>query len=452
MARDAARWRELCSWLLTPPGAAGGPRELEEVVALLRELTPPKRKPIPKRRVLAVLAVPVVLLGLGIAGAMIFGRIHDAARRELAEQDSQWFGAEQALADPARRQAYRADPDLRAVVDELERAEADHVSFDPAANPRLSLSGYQRTRSALERQQRIRQDLTPAHWKRLAETIALQKRFEDRHWDQPATYLAQLVRGTQPAPGVDIAAGIDRFLQAQPRVAQGAAAVEPVWGRLSADLQLLDKTGDKVLLAFADYFRGAAAVLVRLSDSGADGLTDLQALLPLADRLASVVASGWPNGYDREQFARNVESSINTVRPREEDIRAWLDAVDGYALVKLDERSKPVESLDAAYKKLLADVGRQDYTPQERAAFEPVRTDLQAKIQAFRATEFLKKDAAQNQGEVAVRWSSLQRELEGLRKQWVKLELPREWVASLDPQLATDSEELNSAGAIGSCR
>ena len=92
LGRDAARWRELCNWLLTPAEASGGPRELEEVVAVLRELTP-RRRPVPKRRVLAVLAVPVVLLGLAIAGAVVFGRIHDTARKELAEQNSQWFGA-----------------------------------------------------------------------------------------------------------------------------------------------------------------------------------------------------------------------------------------------------------------------------------------------------------------------------------------------------------------------
>ena len=375
----------------------------------------------------------------------MLSRMNETARADLSSVNAEWFGAfEQSLKDPARREAWRADPDLKAVVDEVERAESEHVSFDPAAGSKFSLSSYRRTRSAIDRVERVRQGLLPEHWKKLADTVAVQQKYESRHWDQPATFLSQLVRGTQPAPGSDVAAGVDRFLRVQPRVEAGGEAAEAVWRQFEADLQPLDKTGDKVLAAFADYFRNSTALIVRFTDDGVEGLDDVKAMLPLAGRLAEVVAKGWPDAYGRERLARDVESTLNTVQPKEEDIKAWLAAVDGYALVQLGDESQPVASLTKGMKKLTADVARQPLSDAERAPFEPIRAELDAKIRAFRAARFVKKDINQGQGEVAVRWSALQREMDALRKEWVKLEDPREWVAEVGQPIAATSEQIKA--------
>lgn len=466
LGRQGNAWRELCSSLLAPDPKQR-PDSLEAVVEVLRDLMPRRQLPLPNvslpslptlpafrrprlprlpvRKLLVAALVPLTLAVIAGVGALVLARMNDSARAELSAVNAQWFGPfEQSLRDPARRKLFAADPDLKTIVDELQQADAKGISFNPGAGSRYSLAGYQRTREALAIAQRIRQDLSPGQWHRLAETVALQQRFEARRWDQPATFLAQLVRQTQPTPDAPTAVGIERFLRVQPRIAAAVPSLDAAWKRLDLHLQVLDGTRDPVLVAFAQALRGSGTSAITLTDEGAQGLSDLQAVQPTADKLVEVVRNGFPQQYGRERFARDVESRLNLVKPKAEDIDDWLRNVDQYALVQLDDASRPVSSLRLAMEKLVRDVGRQPLSAEERAPFEPLRAQLEGQIKTFRQTKFARKDALQQTGEVAARWNALQKELDAARTQWVKLEDPREWVASVDQPMAATSDQVKA--------
>ncbi|MDB5294037.1 MAG: hypothetical protein JWO31_20, partial [Phycisphaerales bacterium] len=442
---DADRWRDLCNWLLNPTPAER-PADLVAVAVALHPLAP---KPVRRApRWAAAIAIPLAIAG---AGAGLLYHLNDAARVELLAVDGQWFAAfERALDDPARVQRYAGDATLRAVADLVRQSKRDGVRFDPSGDPVISYAAYQNARAALAVVGRVERELSPDRWQRLASINALRQRYEARGWAQPAGYLADLARGATPSPGADLAAGIDRFVDVSGRIGADAIRLNEQWAVFETDLKAVRDAGDPVLATFAAHLRGSSGATLRLTDDGFDqeGLAAFAAQRPLAARLATVVANGFPSAYGRAKLADEVEARLNVANPADADVSQWLDAVGQYELVRLDPAAAPLAELKAAADKLAADVRRQKLGGDEQAAYAEGFAAVRAKLDALATERFVRKYVApQPAGDIPGRVVEVRRGLDALRTQWVRLDDPGEWVRANALPLPTASDALKQRWA-----
>jgi len=434
---DAERWLDLCNWLLSPDPSER-PSDLVEVAVALHALAP--RQIRRSGRWAAILLMPLLLAG---AAGGFFYKTHSDARQQLASVNQQWVGAfVRALSDPQRQQRYNADDTLRSIAQQVQQAQSAGVVFDPSDTSVLSYDGYRHTRSALNLVETIERELAPERWKGLAAMNALRRQYEVRGWSQPAAFLAELNRGVTPAPNADLAAGIDRFLEVTGRINEDALWLNEEWLKYDADLETIRKAGDPLLTAFARSLREQVGQTLRLTDSGFDGLDAFKHRVPLASTLAKLSKDGFPSGYGRERIADEVDSQLNAANPTDADIRQWLDSIDQYRLVELNPAAEPLVSLIASYEKLLADVGRQNLSEAEQAEYAAHRTGLEQKLKSLRETRFVKRDVARAQGEIPIRAGDVQKDLDALRKQWVRLDDPKQWIDFVDQPLASASDAL----------
>ena len=434
------RWLELCNWLLSP-ATADRPSDLVELAIALHRLTPRVQR-FPVKWAVAA-AVPLVLAA---AGGGAFWALHTGVRGELVGVDQQWFGQlAKAVDDAPRRDRWsRADPSLKDLTAAVAAAKAQGVRFEVADDPVYSPLAYQNAKAALDVVQRVARDLTPAQWAGLANLNALRQKYEARCWVQPATFLAELARGTQPGPNVDVAAGVDRMLDVDVRVRADAGWLEESWTKYDADLQAAEKTGDRALVAFARRLRDSAALSLRVSDAGFDpaGTAVLRDHLPMAADLAKVAAAGFPNGVDRARLASDVDSRLNLADPGDDDIRKWLAGVDECRLVALDPAAEPLAGLSSGFRKLVDDVAKQPLDDAEQSTYQAERAKLQAKLASLSDGKYVRKDVARGQGDLMRVAADVQKDLGALRKQWVRVVDPETWVASLDQPLTTASDAL----------
>jgi len=434
LGREAKGWRELCQQLLDPNAR---PEDVEALGAAVDALVP---RPPKRRHLLALAALPVVGL-IGLMGVIAHSNYIDT--QKLATVDHAWFSQfAKAMEDPARRERYRGDPNLKLVVDELEQAEAKHVPLNAQPPEGLRLGGADESREIYGAIKRIESDLSSDHWNRLTDAISLKDRYAQRRWDQPAEYLAKLLHETQPAEGTDVAAGIDRFLHAWPHASSDAETTEAVWKPFDADLQAAEQTGDKTLTLFAGALRRSAVTPLHMDDEGLHGLEELRGDAALAAKLAEVARVGWPGNYGRERLAKDVESRLNMVDPTADDVKRWVQGVDGYRLVRLDESSQAVASLMQSFNKTKDDINRQGLAGDERAKADRAEAELDGRIKTLKSARYLSRDVRSNGGELAASCSAVQRDIESLRRQWVKLDDPGEWLAFVDQPLAVSSDRL----------
>lgn len=436
------RWRGMTNWLLNPVPSAGRPPDLDALAVALRGFAHRRSLPLPGRRLIGAAAVVAAVV---IGGALFFSRQNAEARQQLDQANAAWFANfSAAVARPAVRKSFQGDPGLEVVLDELRRAADEGIVLQPPPPSPLSHYSplaYRRLRRANDRVRNIERALSPQAWKRLGETVALQKEFAARRWEQPAAFLADLIQATRPGAGSDVARGIERLLLAQPQVAQGAAELERSWQQFDADLRAAT-VEDRTIAALVEYLRRSAVGAIKVTDAGLEGAGALQARLPYAARLAQVVRNGWPTSYARDRLAADVDSQLNLADPGPEDLKKWLDGVDGYTLAKLPKDARPLVELGQALEKLVADVGKQpELTPAERNAFERARVEVQGRIDALRQTRFVRKDLPRFQGDVAALWRGLQTDMDLLRKQYVRVEDPKEWFASIATDLAAVSSQ-----------
>ncbi len=435
LGREAKGWRELCQQLLDPNAR---PEDIEALGAAVDALVP--RPPAKRRHLLALAALPVVAL-LAVMGVVAHSNY--IAAQELATVDHAWFAQfAKAMEDPARRNRYREDPQLKAVVDVLEEAEAKHLPLNAQPPEGLRLSGADESREIYRAIKQIETDLSSDHWQRQGDAAALRERFGQRRWDQPAEYLVRLLRDTQPVEGTDVAAGIDRFLHAWPRLSSDAETAEALWKPLDADLRAAEQTGDPTLSLFAGALRRAAVAPLHADDEGLHGLEELRADAPLAAKLTEVARSGWPGDYGRERLARDVESRLNMIEPTPADVRLWVQGMGGYRLVPLDAASEAVASLMQSFNKAKEDINHQGLVGDERARADRAEAELEGRIKALKSARYLSRDVRSNSGELAASCGAVRRDIDALRKQWVKLDDPGEWLAFIDQPLSVTSDRL----------
>ncbi len=434
---DAERWLELCNWLLHPDRSQR-PADLVEVAVALHALTP---KPVRKsRKWIGVAATVLLLIGGGVG---YFWKIHTDVRTQLATVNQQWFGTFwRALEDPKRSARYSADDTLARITQQIRQARQAGVNFDPSASSILSYDGYQKSELALGVAERVSRELTPERWARLKAMSDLRQRYESRGWSQPAAFLTDLNSAAVPAPGGDLAAGIDRLLDVAARITDDAIWLDEQWLKYEADLKVVRDSGDPLLQTFSRELRETAGASLRLTDAGFDGLDAFRNRTPLASRLAALVKSGFPNNYGRERIASDIDTQFNASNPTDADIRHWLDSIEPYSLVKLDPAAEPLASLLASFDKLTADVKRQTFSEAEQTQYGAARTKLEQNLASLREARFVKKDVARGQGDISLKAGEIQRELDQLRKQWVRLDDPKQWIGFIDQPLATGSDAL----------
>lgn len=434
---DGRQWLDLCNWLLSPD-PADRPNDLVAVAVALHQLAPRQGRHVPRW---AAAAGVVLLLGGGAAGTL--WHLHGAARAEFAAVHNQWFGAfARALADPGRQQRYAADDTLRSVTTLVGEAGRAGVRLDAPDAAGFSYGRYRNARSALEIAQRVERELTADRWQRLAAVNGIRQRYEARGWAQPAAFLADLAAGARPNPAADLAAGVDRLMDVTSRIGPDAIWLDEQWSTYEADLKAARDAGDPVVAAFAGQLRGSVGATLRLTDAGFDGLDAFKTRLPLAARLAGVVRGGFPRGFGRDRIREEVEAQLNVANPTDADVKQWLDQLKNYELVGLDPEARPLADLGSSLGQLAADVKPQTLTDAERGQYAAERGALEGRLKALADERFVRKHVALSQGDIPGRVGDIQRDLDGLRKKWVRIDDPQQWVKYIDQPLASASDVL----------
>jgi len=435
LGKGGEHWREICSALLTPqPAARPG---LVEVSRLLRELAPaPTRRRLRKRRLLVPAAAACVLA----AGLLTLVASVSSARREFARAKAGWidtFAAD--LSSAERPSRYRADPDLRIVLDDFERSGLARRAVGSGLLSAFSPLELYRLHQANAAANQVAQDLSPQHWHRLADLTALREEYEVRGWDQPAGYVAKLIDATQPRPGAAIADGIDHLLRVQAMLDAQRPSVEAKWRQLDADAQLLERTRNLRLASFARALRLSASASVQLSDGGFIGLRELQSAAALTRRLADAVRPGWPGDIDVRRLDTELSVGVDLAHPRPGDIELWLAKVPLYR-IRRDETAVAAAALHKRLSDAVGAVGGSIDTPDERARFEQDRKAAEEGIHKFARTMFVEKEM--REGSFATRRSLVEAEVDALRK-YAKPRAPADWLRAL-PDMATASQRINA--------
>lgn len=458
------KWRELCADLLTRH-VRGRPASPLRIAVVLEELKPkaphaprlpsisfprvrlPRlRVPRPRlprvgrprasvvRRVAMATVVVALLLAAG-AGVLAF--LESSARNEFRRERAAWYGSfARAIADPARRERYAADPDLKAVVDRVTRP--DVAAFDADGRPASPLArlDFRRPRAAAAALREAGEGLSPAAWKRLGAAVELRNRYERRGWAKPVEYLNALTRAAQPgAPGGDVAAGIDRFLDAAPRLEQESAAAEQTWERLDAAAKELETSRDPILRALGGHLRTASAQTVELSDAGFAGLAALGADADRAGQLVQVLQRGQRGEINLDRLSTDllVAKAIDPARVKPLDAERWLSESARYA-VRGDETARAANEL----RQRLNDVS-DDVAPEQRGPFAQEQRKLLAAVGEFAKASFVAKDF--EDGSFAAQRDRLDAAVAALGNRYHQT--PTQWVDAL-PALATASPAVNA--------
>ena len=156
----------------------------------------------------------------------------------------------------------------------------------------------------------------------------------------------------------------------------------------------MDRSGDKLLVAFAKALRDAyrtAAVPVT---------TGWQST-PLVDELAARVAAvkGWPGDYAEDRL--NAEEHLNLQKPTLVTINQWLACVSKYAWVRpapraLEARSSLAQELDAADSKSRGQLMRFLTADSPLAKkLESESDDIRSRIGSLSQQPFVRKDLPQ---------------------------------------------------------
>ncbi len=248
-----------------------------------------------------------------------------------------------------------------------------------------------------------------------------------------------MIDGATPAPGVDVAGGVDRLLAASPGLEAGFTLADKNWKQFNDNLRTLDSLRDPVLSALTHMLGALAATDVRLTSAGFQGLEDLRHDAALAEKLIDAIQTTWPTNVDRDAFDRDVAKAIDISRPKREDVDRWLRIVADNAY----RRNESVAA-GAELRKRLAETidlithGR--VSPDEAGAFESASREARNTLADLEATAFTRRTLAD--GTFAAKLGQAQNRIESLRR-FYHPQGPDEWLDAL-PSVATASGRVNA--------
>ncbi|MDB5171367.1 MAG: hypothetical protein JWN51_140, partial [Phycisphaerales bacterium] len=432
LGRHGEAWRELCSDLLNPMPAARPP--LVQIARRLQNMRQPRKFPV--RRLLAAVAVPVILLAGAVA---TLSYLDHGARKQFCQAKHDWFGQfARAIADPGRRSHWSTDKDLKRVLDEVPLDRINAVDCDRANPIRYSLKDYQAVREANLTINQVQRDLM-ARWPTLARAGDLRHKFEDRGWSQPAWFLGKRIDDLRPVPGADVAKAVDRLLLLSPHIESGLALADSDWKQFSERLKQIQSAHDPVLDALAGVLRRSAASAVRLEDGGFQGLDEAHQDGQLADRLAEALNTTWPTNVDRERLDLEIKRAIDPAHAKKADVDKWL------ALVALNafrpgEARTAAEALRKRLNETADLVTHSHISADETAAFNTERRTATTAIIEFEQLPVTQHTL--HEGAFARKRDELQNRIDALRK-FYHPEGPEDWLKTL-PAVATSSDKINA--------
>jgi hypothetical protein len=433
LGKTGRGWRELCNDLLVPQ--ANSRPKLADVCWMVRDLRPHRQIRLPRRLLLGPAAAAAIIL----ASLFTLYLLTSSARQQLARARRGWadpFVA--AMQDPTRRSRLQADPDVRVAIIDLDNAQLQNISTTDSLRSNLSIAELHRARKAAAEVVQVQQDLSFAHWRRLAELISLQQSYQGRGWIQPADYLGKLIRDAQPTPGTDLAHGIDRLLRVSNLIKTDQQQAENDWQQLTNDTKQLEKTGDRVLSAFARNLRNTASVALSLADSGFGGLESLKTNAKLASRLAQALPN-WPDGIDVQRLEVDTASATNLARPTRADIERYLDNLPLYS-IRTTETALATATMRKRLTEVEQAVSKSNPTDEDRGGFDHGRQQVVSRIEMFGHTPFIEKEL--EDGSFSTRKEAIELEIQGLRR-FARPESIADLVKNLAP-IKTRSPKINA--------
>ncbi|HXE56124.1 MAG TPA: hypothetical protein VN541_24070, partial [Tepidisphaeraceae bacterium] len=444
LGKTGEQWRDLCSALLSPQAEARP--SLYDLSHQMREMTPKKRKPskanasisrklqLKKRHLLAPAAVAGIVLGCLIVLALAVS----SSRRQVAQAKAGWIDAfAAAVSNPERRARYRSDPDLSVALDDLDRSGL--ATLPAGGNPisDLTPSRLQMYRQAALAAHRLERELSPDHWHRVANVVALQQKYQTRGWNQAAGYLSDLVVAAQPRVGANVAAAIDRIFKVQPLIEKGQAQIEKNWAQIDSDARRLDMRNDRTLQTFARAIRSNVASSLTLADDGYHGIDRLAADAAIADRLDNATRSNWPGNIDSQRLAQDLSTKFDLANPTPQAMDAWLKNLPLYS-IRSTENALAAAELRKRLKEVDTTLAREGQTDADRQGYQHDKKEAVAQVEAFAKDHFIEKEY--EDGSFATRRDGLAAQIDLLRK-YSRPQTPADLVKSL-PSINVASQRI----------
>lgn len=432
LGRRAEAWRRLCNELRNP--VPGDRPSLAEVARRLRALRP--RRKFPVRKVLAATLTPAILV-CAYLGVVSF--LDHSARARFCQARREWLGRYvQAVSDDSQlRQRWGRDADLRRLLAEAPVGRLRAIDCDSRRWLRYRFDDYLALRAANASVGEIEREMS-GRWRVVIRAQELRDKFRERNWSQPDWYLGKLIEATHPAPGADVAGGIDRLLRAAPLIESGLAMADSDWTQFSMRLRQIEAANDPVLSALARALRKSAASDVRLTANGFTGLDALNADIEQADRLAEALRTTWPTNVDREQFDRDVAAAINLKDVKPGDVDKWLALVSANAY----RRAEATATAEELRKHLIETtdlVTHAHLASDETSSFESARQEAAFAISSFEQYPFTQRNL--NDGVFARKRDEVRNRIDALRR-FYHPETPQDWLKTLPP-VATGSQRIN---------
>ena len=425
-------WRRLCSDLLNPDASARP--TLADVGNRLHALRP--RRKLPLRQVAGVAAGILLVVGLALAA---LSTLDHAVRVRYAQVHRDWFGKlVDAVADPRRRTRWQADPDLKRVLDEIPVAGLRGVDLDEQRLIRWNYNEFRDLLEANHSAQAVQNDLTRG-WARVSRAQELRARLQDRGWDQPVAWLGRLIDATAPAPGVDVAGGIDHLLLASNTIDAAAKLPDADWKRFTDTIKTIDSVHDPVLSALALAIQKSATSEVKMTDEGLVGVDELKHEAALADKLTDAMQNTWPVNLDRDSFDRDVAKSIDSRTPSKADVDRWL-ALAALHAYPLEEAAAAAAELRKRMDETYKLITHAHVSAEEAGAFEAQSQEARIAIATLEQTAFTRHTL--DDGALVRRRDEVRDRIESLRK-YYHPEGPEDWLKDF-PKIATSSPRINA--------
>ncbi|HEX4793927.1 MAG TPA: SUMF1/EgtB/PvdO family nonheme iron enzyme [Humisphaera sp.] len=427
-------WRQLCNDLLVPVASLRLP--LDSVKRRLEELAPPRRK-IKARIKLAPLLVAAVVL-IAACATLFFAQRSE--RRRFAAAQRQWLGPLSfGLSNPSIRQQFSADPDLRHVIEILDREHLASLDASPLRISQINPFDWQRFRAANRSVAEMRTAMSPGHWARLDQAVQLKDHLENLAWPQPAEFVGRLIDGVHLEPvNTQIVEGIDRLERIVPRMSQKLPEAEQNWKGLAAHVKEIRGKNDRLLNSFADALRISAAAAVEVSDEGYFKLADVDESAALAEKFADAVRTSWPNDIDRRRLAQDVSANFDLNRLRPQDVRQFLNFLSRNTVVH-DEATIAAAELRKELDATAAKVAHSHPDAKETALFDRQRADIAARILVFEQSPFTQRMI--DDGSLTESSKRIDTQIQDLLKFYHPVG-PEDWVRQLQTRPGT-SDRIN---------
>ncbi len=386
-----------------------------------------------------------------------------ASWEQWCEAYTTWLGRFLAQLDDPSRQALEADPDLRILLQTLDRVQASDNPLDPrkalnlsgmisrlAAKPPDDVKtpmGVEKTRRALEVIRSVQEGL--AQWPLRVKTRQLAATFQSLGCSGVSAYLQSLADGVNTDADTDLYQALHRVL----KVGDSVTEIEEKWTKIETHRSMITDTGDRILSQFGPWVEDAIRSVAAAQQPDLPRVRKkLVEIENLSQDLAHAVREDWPL-VDQPLFTAEspvYQQSDPTVTA--DLFVQWIKDLKPY------RRPKGRDDPRIKLEEHLARVRRENQRLKERPDYEPVaeldeRLDQEAgRIRQLGALPWIARDAdkiEQQSASIASQLNALERkidqvliELAQARDVYVAKRQAQMTLPNSDPD--SDSEVINA--------